>query len=116
MGRAAGPDGHPRSRASTSSGIGRACSGSPGDFGRPTHARTSKPCEQSRAPTAISEYAKAWLDVLSAEVGGAYDAADMVRRVPPCAGGLRVYLRRADARRVRCVFHERAERSRIPAV
>jgi len=30
------------------------------------------------------------LDVLSAEVGGAYDAADMVRRVPPCAGGLRV--------------------------
>src|SRR5262249_35992143 len=53
-GPSAGPDGQPRRRVSTSSGIGRACSGSPVVFGRPTHARTSKPCEQTRAPTAIS--------------------------------------------------------------
>ena len=50
-----GRDGQdPRSRSTTSSGIGRAWSCSPADLGRPTHARTSKPAEQSRAPTEIS--------------------------------------------------------------
>src|SRR5207245_7625036 len=54
MGRAVRSDDQPRSRASTSSGIARAWSGSPGDFGRPTLARTSKPCEHSSGPTARS--------------------------------------------------------------
>src|SRR5438876_11358177 len=50
MGRAVRSDGQgPRSRASTSSGIGRAWWFSPVDFGLRGYARTSKPCPQGRA-------------------------------------------------------------------